>query len=160
MNRIALGLLATGLLLTATGCAPNAYVGNSGVQSRQCFGDVGIVGHNNVLTVEKGSKVPTLSIQGNGNTVTVEDGAWVNKLEFWGNGNTISLPNDLLVRATQVGANTIIRRARVPSTPLYAPVEPPGAMPVPEVGAPPPPARAAQEPGQLLPPTEIESRRP
>ena len=166
MKRIALGLLAAGLPLAVMGCAPNSFVGSSWVQSRQCFGDVGIVGHNSVLTVEKGSKVPTVSIQGNGNTVTVEDGAWVNKLEFWGSGNTVSLPNELLVRGTQVGANTIIRRARAPSTPLYTPVEQPGAMPVPEVGVPPPgrggaatppPHTVPQEP---LPPVEPEGRRP
>ena len=163
MNRIALGLLGMGLLLTVTGCASNPLVGSNGAGSRQYFGDVGVVGHNNVLTVEKGSKVPHLSIQGNGNTVTVEDGAWVDRVEFWGNGNTVSLPNDILVRGTQIGSNTIVRRARAPSTPLYTPVEAPGSLPVPEVEAFPPPAPAARptpERGQPAPPAEYESRRP
>ncbi len=178
MNKSVFGLLTAGLALVATGCAPNAIVGNGMVTGGQYGGSVGIVGHNNVVTVERGSIVPKLSIQGNSNTATVEDGAFVNRVEFWGRGNTVSLPFDLLIRATQLGANTIIRRARpAPPPEEYTPPPTGGVTPAPESLAPttPPagrggrtpsgsavtaPPRTAADEANPLPPTTPEERRP
>jgi hypothetical protein len=110
MRRIAGIAVAAGGLVIASGCATNASVGHARTVSGQYFDSVGITGHGDTLTIERGSKVPKLSIIGDNSNVTVEDGAHVGRIELWGNGNTISLPGNLVVYVTQVGTNTIIHR--------------------------------------------------
>lgn len=125
MRAIALSVMAAGLVLGTTGCAPNATVGTGMVMSQQWFGDTGFVGHSNNVTVLPGSRVNKLSIQGDNNTVTVMDDVTIWKVEFWGKGNTISIPEYLSIRTNAVGANQIIRRPRmVTPMPRYEPLPP------------------------------------
>ncbi len=110
MRTFAILAWTAGLLVFTAGCAVNSIVGHGAMGVGPYFGNVGMVGHNQTVTISRGSKVPKLSIQGNNCNVTVEDDAWVGKVEFLGNGNTVSIPADLLIGCTQIGANTIIRR--------------------------------------------------
>mgnify|MGYP001436812360 CR=1 FL=1 len=103
--------LAAGLWLTTLGCAVNPSVGTGISTAQKYFGDLGVQGHNQNVTVLKGSRVTKLSIIGNNNTVTVEDGASIYRVEFWGNGNTVIVPENLwLIRTNNVGTNQLVRR--------------------------------------------------
>lgn len=101
---------AAGLLLTASGCAYNAIVGTGVARAAQFFGDVGVSGNGNQVTIQTGSKVSKLSVLGNNCTITVEDKVVLYRIEFWGKNNTVSIPESLIVRTTEVGSNQIIRR--------------------------------------------------
>jgi hypothetical protein len=126
MRAIILSALAAGLVLANVGCAVNPIVGTNVTMSQQYFGDVGIVGQGDNLTILTGSRVNKLSIQGDNNTITLQDGVTVWKIEFWGKGNTVSAAEDLSFRTNSVGANQIIRRPRaMMPTPRYEPAPPP-----------------------------------
>jgi len=103
------GLL--GALLLVGGCAVNATVGHQSTRSGVWFGDLGVTGHGNNLTVQRGSRLHKISFIGDNNTVTCEDDVLVSHIEFWGSNNTITIPAGLLIRVTEVGkGNTVIRR--------------------------------------------------
>ncbi len=107
--------LAIGLLVASTGCAPTPRVGNGITATERVFGDYGITGHNNNLTVVRGSKITKLSIIGDNNTINVEDGVTLYRIEFWGKNNTVIVPDtQFIYRTTEVGANQIIRRPHQP----------------------------------------------
>ena len=142
--------LATGLVLANTGCAPNPIVGSNMVMTQQYFGDFGVTGHGNNITILPGSRLHKLSIIGDNNTLTVQDDVTIWKIEFWGKGNTVSVPEYLSVRSNDVGANQIIRRPYTP-VPLPRTTEPPPAY------TPPPPEKpAAAQPAVKPPPKPAE----
>jgi hypothetical protein len=150
-----LSALAAGLALVNMGCAPNPMVGHNMVMSQQYFGDVGITGHGNNLTVLPGSRLHKLSLIGDNNTITLQDDVTVWKIEFWGKGNTVSVPEYLSVRTNDVGANQIIRRPYT-SAPMPRTMEPAPAYNPPPAGNQ-TPARVEPKPqpkpaGEPLPP--------
>lgn len=110
MRAIAGMALLAMLAAWSTGCARTSIAGHGNLRTNQFFGNLGITGDGNNVTIEDGSKVTKLSILGNNNTVTVEDGANLYRIEFWGKGNIVSVPEYLAIRATEVGTNQIIRR--------------------------------------------------
>lgn len=173
MRGTLLSALAIGLLAAAAGCARNPFVGSGIVGQRQCFGDVGIRGYDNNLTLLSGSKVRKLSIWGDNNRVTVEDGVTLSQIEFFGYGNTVSVSDTLVVRTSEVGTNQLIRRPRelrgpkdlsewdaaaptYPPPPAQPPTEPAPELKV-EVT---PPPSAAESQTIELPEGEIEFRPP
>lgn len=162
MARFVMSVFAMGLLVLAAGCAANAIVGNQATGVGPYYGDVGMVGHSQVVTISRGSRVSKLSIQGDNCNVTVDDDAIVGKIEFFGHGSTVSIPEDLVLRATQVGANTIIRRQRATRSleewPPYRETTPPVTPETkPGTGAPGPMGKAAPAPAPgEKPPTKLE----
>lgn len=89
----------------------NRLVGNRMVRSDQWFGEFGILGHSNDITIQRGSRITILKIAGDGNGVTVEDGVSCAKIEIWGSTNTVSVPETLVVRDSIFGQkNRIVRR--------------------------------------------------
>ena len=105
---IAASVILFGSLL---GCGSNRIVGHSLTQTGHWYGELGITGHLNNITVEKGSTLTKLSIIGDGNTVDIADGCTLGKIELWGDRNTVDIPGHLVVRVAEVGdGNKIIRR--------------------------------------------------
>lgn len=101
-----------GLLLALTGCAGNSIIAHKTTRSAQWYGDVGITGHQNVVTIERNSLVFELSIMGDGNEIIVEDDASLAKIEVWGSNNTISLPANMHPKYRNVGDNNrVLNRA-------------------------------------------------
>jgi hypothetical protein len=186
---VVLMVVLAGLLVAAgTGCAANPVVGTRGnVQAQQYFGDVGVTGHNQNVTLLTGSRVRKLSILGDRNTVTVQDEVTIYRVEFWGSGNTISIPEHLSLRVDDIGNNQILRRPReVSMTPeptrfeqpppavTTSPIEPatppqnraaaPAVKPVPRPSPPardpynePPPPVESSPPDELMEPGDIAS---
>jgi len=94
-----------------TGCASNSIVGDELAHQDDWFGDLGITGHVNKVTVQGDSRLTRLSIIGDANTVVVDDGATLGKIEIFGENNSISVPAGLVVRESILGkGNEIIRR--------------------------------------------------
>lgn len=110
MRRIARCAWMAMVLLGSSGCAYTSFVGNDGNRSGQFFGEVGITGQNNDLTVESGSRLRKLSIIGDDNRVMVQSGVTLGKIEFYGKGNRVSIVEGLTVRITQVGRENVIER--------------------------------------------------
>lgn len=94
-----------GLLFALSGCAGNSIIAHKTTRSAQWYGDVGITGHQNVVTIERNSLVFELSIVGDGNEVIVEDDASLAMIEVWGSNNTISLPANMHPKYRNVGDN-------------------------------------------------------
>jgi hypothetical protein len=113
------------LLATLQGCASNNVVANDSNRSGQFFGDMGITGDNNVVTVEQWSRLDKLSIFGDGNEVIVEEGVVLPLVEIFGSDNIVSVPDYLLVQVNQVGhRNRIVERESEPAPapmPVYQP---------------------------------------
>lgn len=151
MARMALAALALGLVVAAGGCAQNATIGDAGEKAGVFFGDVGITGHGNTLTIQRGSRVWKLSIIGDNNRVTVEEDVTLNRIEFWGNGNVVSVPDYLVFRTTEVGSNQIIRRPTAGRPADWGEGQPMGELP-PVRTLPPPQPRP--EPRPEPPPRE------
>lgn len=161
-------VLASGMMMLALacGCAHNVIDGKGSVQTGQYFGDVGVTGNGNQITIERGSRVWKLSIIGHNNTITVQDGVTLNRVEFIGKGNVVNLPDNLLIRTTATqGPNQIVRRpaergpvidylpgeALPPVTPTTTVITSTPA-PVPSEPAPPPPVQPREERTQMVPP--------
>lgn len=110
----ALAIAALGLVSAAlTGCGgpSNRIVGNRLERSGQWFGDLGVTGHLNKVTVENGSRIRKLSIVGNANEVALQDDVTCGKIEVWGADNVVIVPDDLILRDNQVGHRSrIVRR--------------------------------------------------
>ena len=138
MNKTACTALIAGLLLS-TGCAHNALVGDNTVRVGVYFGDYGIKGDGNDVTILSDSRLTKVSFWGNNNTVTVELGVTLPHVEFWGRNNTISVPECLMIRTTEVGeGNKVIlrpvtRKVIVEGERTYVPMAPlPEVTPLPE----------------------------
>lgn len=112
MTRTSLGALVAATLLAVTGCtAANRIVGKNLTQVGQWYGELGISGHLNKITVRPPSQLTKLSIIGDANEVMIEDHVALGKIEIWGANNTISIPAQLVVRVNQVGdGSRVIRR--------------------------------------------------
>ena len=139
MNKTACTAFIAGLLLLSTGCAHNALVGDNTVRVGVYFGDYGIKGDGNDVTILSGSRLTKVSFWGRNNTVTVEDGVTLPHVEFWGRNNTITVPECLMIRTTEVGeGNKVILRPvsaklSVEGERTYKPMGPlPEVTPLPE----------------------------
>ena len=130
MRRIVLLVVPLGILSVLVGCAPGTSSVSHGTTPRARFyGDAGITGHNNVVTIDKWSRINKLSILGNANDVIVEDGVRVPLIEVWGSDNTISIPHGMIVQFRQVGSrNRLVERA-----PRVGEMPPATAMPIEEL---------------------------
>lgn len=94
----------------------NRLVGNRMTRGDQWYGEFGILGHSNDVTIQRGSRITILKIAGDGNGVTVEDGVSCAKIEIWGSQNTVSVPETLVVRDSIFGQkNRIVRRPPPPA---------------------------------------------
>lgn len=112
MRFITLAAIMTSVAVLS-GCATdNRIVGNRLIQTGHWYGNMGITGALNNVTIEQRSRITKLSIVGDANVVTVEDNVTLGKVEVWGNNNTLSIPERLgrFVRFSQVGRNTIVQR--------------------------------------------------
>lgn len=112
MRLMAIVAISAGLVVLS-GCATdNRIVGNRLTQSGHWYGNMGITGTLNNVTIEERSRINRLSIVGDANIVNVDENVTMGKIEVWGNNNTISLPERLarFVRFSQVGKNTIVQR--------------------------------------------------
>jgi hypothetical protein len=118
MTRTPLIALAAAALLAATGCSStNRIVGHNLTQTGHWYGELGITGNLNNITVQTGSRLTKLSILGDGNVVTLEDRCSLGKVELWGEANTVNIPDHLVVRIAQVGpGNQIVRHGTAPDT--------------------------------------------
>ena len=161
MMRLLAATFIVGIALGVTGCAPNAYVGHQNGWAGVWFGDLGIKGNGNNVTVQRGSNLRKLSVWGDCNTVTVEDGVTLVHIEFFGQNNTVTLPAGLLIRLTDVGkGNSLVRRPEVwdrmtetpyGPAPTIVPLSPVGGTPIP-IGTPVGPPPAQQRPNvQIVP---------
>lgn len=112
MIRTSLVALAAATLLAATGCtSANRIVGKNLTQVGHWYGELGISGHLNKITVQSQSRLTKLSILGDGNEVVIEDHVTLGKIEIWGANNTVSIPTQLVVCVNQVGdGSRVIRR--------------------------------------------------
>ncbi len=111
MTRTSLFALAATMLAALAGCSStNRLMGHNITERGRWYGELGITGHLNNLTVEAGSQITKLSIIGDGNEVTFEERCTLGKIELWGDNNTIKVPEHLVVRISQVGpGNRVIR---------------------------------------------------
>jgi hypothetical protein len=107
-------LTLTAGLLVCAGCASdNRIVGNRTIQGDTWYGDFGIVGHLNEVTVRTGSKLHKLKVAGDGNKVWVEDHVPLGKVEVWGANNELNVPETLyFVRSVWGKGNRIVTRPR------------------------------------------------
>jgi hypothetical protein len=111
MYRTALIAVGIAALVAATGCSStNRIVGHNLTQTGHWYGELGITGDGNRITVESGSRLTKLSLLGDGNTVSVEDGCSLGKIEIWGGGNTVNIPDYLVVRVAQWGQHNQVFR--------------------------------------------------
>jgi len=151
MSNKALGVVAVIVLAAAGGCASsNRIAANKLTQTGSWYGELGIAGYLNDITVDSRSRLTKLSILGDANKVTVEDGATLGKVEIWGDDNTISIPEHLVIRVNEVGdGNKIVRRPAAPrklaAEPLPMPAAPVVQRPV-EPAPPPEPVEGAPSP--------------
>jgi hypothetical protein len=107
-------LIAASVLLLGSvfGCSStNRVVGHSLTQTGHWYGELGITGHLNNITVQSGSTLNLLSIIGDGNKVDIADGCTLGKIELWGEYNIVTIPGHIVLRVAEVGrGNKIIRR--------------------------------------------------
>jgi len=124
MSRRSLTALAATIFLATLGCSSNRIIGHNLKQVGRWWGELGITGHLNEITVQSGSRLTKLSIIGDANQVVIEEHATLGKIEVWGGNNTVSIPEHLVVRMNQVGKGTrIIRRPHAASLPTEAAME-------------------------------------
>lgn len=126
MKKAACVVLAWGLLSVSVGCGPsNRVVGDRLIKQEQYFGDLGVTGHLNEVTVLRGSDLVKLSVIGDANQVNIDEGVTLGKVEVWGSDNVISVPEHLVLRQSSVGnRTTILRRPHnMPVGARFAPAE-------------------------------------
>ena len=160
MNKMLAATLILGIFVFA-GCATGtSVVAHDTTRSGQFFGPCGITGNNNVVTVERWSRLTKLSIIGDGNQVVIEEGVRIPSIEVWGSDNTVSIPQGLIVKFTQIGhRNRLIERTGIdhalPGVEPYEPLElPPAHEPPPEESLTPEEHTPSQPPVEEWPPVE------
>lgn len=153
MNKLLLTVASLALISGAAGCAHNALVGHESQRGGRFYGDYGIKGNNNTITIQKGSRITKLSFWGDGNTATVEDGVTLQHVEFFGSNNTVSVPGFLTFRVTQVGQNNQVVRRPMP---MWETGSMDDFYAAPDVGPPPAmsPAEEMAPPGEAQPQTQ------
>ena len=124
MTRTSLTAMTAALLLTTTGClSSNRVVGNELTEIGRWYGELGITGHLNRITVQSRSCLTKLSIIGDANKVEIEDGVTLAKIEVWGENNVVTVAPHLIVRVNQVGdGNRVVRRAPASGAPADQPL--------------------------------------
>lgn len=111
---IGLGALLVGL----TGCwANNRIVGHNIVQAGDWYGELGITGHLNQITIRPPSSLHRLSVIGDANIVHVLPHVTLGKVEVWGQNNKIYIPARLVIRSHVVGAGSEVVRLEPGQTP-------------------------------------------
>lgn len=113
-------IVACTILLTAglaAGCGANRISGDHIRQRNIWYGNLGISGDYNDITVARGSRLIKLSVLGHHNEVTVEEGVTLNKIEIFGDRNTVRIPEQLIVRVNQAGKGNQILRQRAGEAP-------------------------------------------
>ncbi len=101
------------LILCAAGCAPTGIIAHGTTRTGEFFGDTGITGNSNVVTIEKWSRLCKLSIIGNQNEVFIEEGVRIPRIEVFGNDNVVSIPHGLVVQFNHFGnRNRLVERER------------------------------------------------
>jgi len=128
-------------LPAGSGCiASNRIVGHRIHEAAAWYGELGITGHLNEITIRSGSRLNKLSLIGDGNYVIVEEGVTLGKIEIWGENNIVSVPQSLVIRKNVSGSKSVV----VPRAPGEAPPR--------RTSAPPPTAQPmAEEPAEELP---------
>lgn len=124
-------------VLLSVGCTSTQRIAQSnGSYEAKYFGELGVTGHVNTVTIQRGSKLDKLSIIGDGNKIFVDDHVVLAKIEIWGGDNEVSIPRTLIVREYIVGQRSAIVRRDVQAPPLqpqpgleeiYAPAGTPAA---------------------------------
>ena len=111
MSRVLATTIVPVALLMLAGCASNAIIGSQLAQENHWYGELGVTGHLNKLTVLGESQLTRLSVLGDANTIVVQDDATLAKIEICGENNTISVPENLVIRESILGkGNQVIRR--------------------------------------------------
>jgi len=111
MTRILLGALTATLFLAAGCSSTNRIVGHEMIEAGHWYGELGITGHLNKITVEPRSRLTKLSIFGDANQVDVENNVALGKIEIYGENNVVTIPEHLVVRVAQIGdGNRVVRR--------------------------------------------------
>lgn len=123
-------LLGSLLLVLASGCSgDNRIVGHELRQEGRWYGDFGVVGNLNNITIKTGSSLSTLKVVGDGNKIFVEDHVPCGKVEIWGANNEVSVPEGLRLRQAIVGnGNNVIRRPALLLDASGNPIAPPPGM--------------------------------
>lgn len=103
MLRLGLIGLITAVAILSAGCAHTSITGSGGRYAYVLYGDVGITGEDNELTVKSGSEVHKLSIMGEDIRVIVEDGALLEKVEIVGEDNEVRYPAGMLIEYSELG---------------------------------------------------------
>jgi len=135
MNRVLATAVLAVVLLMLAGCASNAIVGNQLTQENHWYGELGISGHLNKLTVLGDSRLTRLSVIGDANTIVVQDDATLAKIEICGKNNTISVPENLVIRESIWGeGNRVVRRPVSWKVAEEAQPEPPPGIPASDTG--------------------------
>lgn len=94
-------LLTLGL---ASGCINNNRIVASRVsQANTWYGELGITGHGNDITIQSGSDLTRLSIIGDFNKVRVEPRSTLGKIEIWGKDCKVYVPARMVIRKNVVG---------------------------------------------------------
>lgn len=123
MRKEVCGIVLIGVVALMTGCS-NRVVGHRGIHASVWNGHLGVTGHLNQVTIQKGSRLDKLSVIGDGNDIKVEEQVTLGKLEIWGENNTISIPDRLLIREDRIGKrNSLVRRKTVPIYPEVPAIE-------------------------------------
>lgn len=96
--------LAAALVLLSSGCvSSNRIVANRVVQSNTWYGELGITGVGNDITVQRGSDLTRLSIIGDFNRVRIEPRSTCGKIEIWGKECQVFVPAGMVIRKNVVG---------------------------------------------------------
>lgn len=173
MNKVAATCVCGWLGLMLTACtSENRFVGNQLTREGRWYGEFGVVGHLNTVTVLEGSRLTTLKVVGDGNNVFVEDYVPVGKVEIWGANNEVSVPDVLFVRDSVWGhGSRVTVRALGARTPRSIVTTPDGvidygadgSMDAPvlvQPGFSPPASPQPAGPAPLNPPTQGDSQPP
>lgn len=155
-----LAVTLAALILPMTGClSSNRIVGNNIVQAGDWYGELGIVGHLNQITIQAPSDLTKLSIIGDANIVHVEPHVTLGKVEVWGQRNKIYIPARLIVRTHIIGDGSEIIRLQPEQS---APSIDPAPIRYRVESAPPPPMNYAQpapsNPSQVRMPVTYDRR--
>ena len=119
-----LGLTLLALTLPLAGClASNRIVGNNIVQAGDWYGELGITGHLNQITVQAPSDLTKLSVIGDANVVNVMPHVTLGKVEVWGQRNKIYIPARLIIRSHIIGDGSEIIRLQPGQTTPSLPAE-------------------------------------
>jgi hypothetical protein len=112
-TRRIMGTAVLMLAIATAGCSPNnRIVASNIVESNDWYGELGITGHLNQITVNAPSDITKLSIVGDANVVHVQPRVTLGKVEIFGERNQVFIPARLIIRSNIVGNGSEIIRLR------------------------------------------------